>query len=156
MSARPGNRRGFDATEARRSDDRGFTLLEVLIAFVIAALALAVLYRGSAEGLLGSRQAVRTEEAVARARSRLTALCEQVHQTPGEQSGSDGDGYSWRTQVTPAGSETIRRGDPSQPASLVQADLFAVQVTVSWPGTTQPHRVSLETRCLTASAANQP
>ena len=136
--------------------NRGFTLLEVLIAFAIASIALAVLYHGAIEGLLGSRQAVRTDEAVARARSRLDALCNQERQVPGEQSGDDGSGYTWRTQIARAGTETIERGEPGQSAPPVQADLFAVRVTVSWPGISQPHVVSLETRCLTVVTADRP
>jgi general secretion pathway protein I len=138
------------------ADNRGFTLLEVLVAFAIASIALAVLYHGAIQGLLGSRQAVRTDEAVARARSRLDALCNQERQVPGERSGDDGSGYTWRTQIAPAGTETIERGEPGRSVPPVRADLFAVRVTVSWPGISQPHVVSLETRCLTVLTADRP
>jgi general secretion pathway protein I len=134
---------------SRRKHNGGFTLLEVLVAFVIASIALAVLYHG----LLGARQAVRTQEAVARARSRLAALCHQASQTPGERSGDDGSGYTWRTQIVRAGTETIQQGEADQPSPPMKADLFAVRVTLSWPGAVQSHHVSLETRCLTANAA---
>ena len=136
--------------------DRGFTLLEVLIAFAIASIALAVLYHGAVDGLLGSRLAVRTDEAVARARSRLAALCHGAPLTPGEQSGDDGSGYTWRTQINRAASEIIARSDADQPAPPMRADLFAVRVAVSWPGTARPHQVSLETRCLSVGAADRP
>lgn len=132
----------------------GFTLLEVLVAFVIASIALAVLYHGAIDGLLGSRQAMRTDEAVARARSRLAVLCQQTRQTPGEQSGDDGSGYTWRTQITLAGSEMIERGDPEQPLPPMRVDLYAVRVILSWPGPARAHQVSLETRCLAAAAAD--
>jgi general secretion pathway protein I len=151
----------LQATQVRQpaislADDRGFTLLEVLIAFAIASMALAVLYHGAIDGLLGSHQAIRTDEAVARARSRLDVLCQQARQTPGEQSGDDGGGYTWRTQITRAGTETIQRGDVDQPTLPVRADLFSVRVTLSWSGTVRPHQVSLETRCLTVDAAKRP
>jgi general secretion pathway protein I len=135
------------------ADERGFTLLEVLVAFVITGIAVAVLYHGAIDGLLGSREASRTDEAVARARSRLEALCHLELQAPGEQSGDDGGGYTWRTQITRAGSETIVRGDADRPVPPLRAELFAVRVTLSWTGTDRPHAVSLETRCLTAGAA---
>jgi general secretion pathway protein I len=136
--------------------DSGFTLLEVLIAFAIASIALAVLYHGATEGLLGSRLASRTTEAVARARSRLTAVCHETRMAPGEQSGDDGGGYTWRTQIVRAASETIERDNPDQSTPPSRADLFAVRVTLSWPGNVRPHLVSLETRCLTVGAADRP
>ena len=89
--------------DARRRRSQGFTLIEVLVAFVVAALALAVLYRGGIEGLVGTRSATRRDEAVARATSRLEALCHGARLAPGIQSGDDGSGFRWRTRVQVAG-----------------------------------------------------
>jgi prepilin-type N-terminal cleavage/methylation domain-containing protein len=99
---------GPAATRSREAG--GFTLLEVLIAFAIASIALGVLYQGAAGGLFGSRLAARTDEAVARARSRLAAQCHGAHLTAGEHSGDDGSGYRWRTEIGKVSSETIERG----------------------------------------------
>jgi general secretion pathway protein I len=145
---------GPAATRSREAG--GFTLLEVLIAFAIASIALGVLYQGAAGGLFGSRLAARTDEAVARARSRLAAQCHGAHLTAGEHSGDDGSGYRWRTEIGKVSSETIERGGADRPAPSARADLFAVRVTVSWPGTVRPHRVTLESRCLSIGAAGQP
>jgi general secretion pathway protein I len=134
----------------------GFTLLEVLVAFAIASIALAVLYHGAAGGLLGSRLAARTGEAVARARSRLAALCETPRLMPGEQSGDDGGGYSWRTRINRASTKIIQPDSDDQSSPPQRADLFAVSVILSWPGTIQPHQVSLETRCLSVGPADRP
>jgi general secretion pathway protein I len=139
-----------------RTGNGGFTLLEVLIAFAIASIALAVLYRGATDGLLGSRLAARTDEAVARARSRMEVLCHGALLAPGEQTGDDGGGYTWRTQINRAATETVTRGGDDQPSPPLCADLFAVHVTMLWPGTARPHEVSLETRCLAVGAANRP
>lgn len=140
----------------RRDSNGGFTLLEVLIAFAIASIALAVLYRGATDGLLGSRLAVRTDEAVARARSRLAVLCHGAPLAPGEQSGDDGSGYIWRTQISRAATETVARSEEDRPSSPLRADLFAVRVTLLWPGAARPHQVSLETRCLSVVPMGRP
>jgi general secretion pathway protein I len=150
------------AARARRSPVRpgrgqnGFTLLEVLVAFAIASIALAVLYQGASTGLLGSRQAARTDEAVARARSRVAAMCHGARLAPGEQSGDDGAGYTWQTQVSRAASKIVGPSAADEAKSPPRADLFAVRVTLSWSGAARPHRVTLETRCLSVGAAERP
>jgi general secretion pathway protein I len=136
--------------------ERGFTLLEVLIAFAIALIALAALYHGAIEGLLGSRQAARTQEAVVRARSRIAAVCHGARLSPGEQAGDDGSGYAWRTVIARVATEPVARSDPEPASPLPRAELFAVRVIVSWPGTIRPHEVALDTRCLSAGSAGQP
>ncbi len=128
----------------------GFTLLEVLVAFVIAALALAVLYSGDVEGLATTRTASRRDEAVARATARLEAMCHGARLVPGLQSGDDGSGFSWRAQVQVAESATLARGSTGDPRPPLRLTLFDVGVTVSWPGGLRPHAVSLQTRCLAA------
>jgi hypothetical protein len=52
--------------------------------------------------------------------------------------------------------ETIEQDNAVQPGLPMRADLLAVRVTVSWPGTVRPHQVSLETRCLSIGAADRP
>jgi len=60
---------------------------------------------------------------------------------PGEQSGDDGGDYTWRTFVNRAETETVQRQDTDSAAPASRADLFAVRVTVSWPGTVRPHQI---------------
>ncbi len=128
-------------------------LLEVLVAFAIAALALALLYRGGIEALTGTRLAERTIEAVSRARSRMDALCHGPPLMPGNQSGDDGSGFAWHTRIVRAKSETLQRGSAEDPQPPVRADLFDVLVSISWAGTPQPHQVTLTTNCLSVTAA---
>jgi prepilin-type N-terminal cleavage/methylation domain-containing protein len=51
------------------SQDNGFTLLEVLVALVIAALALIVMFRAGGDGLVAVNTASRYEEAIQRAQT---------------------------------------------------------------------------------------
>lgn len=78
----------------------GFTLLEVLVAAAIAALALAVLFQGAAGGVRAARVADHVQEAVSRARSRLAVMEHGPPPPLGDQSGDDGGGFRWRSRVT--------------------------------------------------------
>lgn len=110
-----------------RRDNGGFLLLEVLVAFVIAALALAVLFQGAVGGLRATDLAGRYEQAVARARSHLAAMGGLASRlVPGVQSGDDGSGFRWEVQVTPLAVLAL----PGPPAGQVLLD--RVSVTESW------------------------
>lgn len=123
----------------RGGGEAGFTLLEALIAFAIAALALAALLGGALTGLRATEAASRTEEALARARSRLAAL-EAAPLAPADGRGDDGGGFAWRLRVSP---EAVSGG----------LTLYAVSVAVAWRDGNTPREVRLETQRLGPSAA---
>ncbi len=120
-------------------DARGFTLLEVLIAFVIAALALGVMFEAAVGALRASHTAAQYDEAVARARSHLTMATHGGALMPGDWNGDDGGGYHWHLHVAPIGSTT------SHPAigSPVALALYMVSVTISWPDGDETREVHL-------------
>jgi len=136
-------------------DQRGFALLEVLIAFAIAAIALVVLYRGGSEGIQNAKQAARVNEAVSRARSRLAVACHGQPLVPGVRSGDDGDGFSWRFEAVRDATKPILSGDEGQ-APIARADLLTVRVTVSWPAGARPRDVTLVTQCVTTGSPQRP
>lgn len=110
--------------------ERGFTLLEVLIAFTIAALALGLLFRAASGGLLSVETAGKYEEAVSRARSHLAAVGGDTALAPGDSSGDDGGGYRWHLLITPeARGQTASNGPVAGPPPPV---LYAVVVSISW------------------------
>jgi Tfp pilus assembly protein PilV len=114
----------------------GFTLLEVLVAFLIGGLALAALTDGARQALRAGRVSGQTEEALARARSRLAAVLVQGALQPLDQQGDDGHGFQWFIRVTPVAAAPV-------------ATLYEVRVAVAWPGGTDaPRRVELVTRQL--------
>src|ERR1700680_3114359 len=110
--------------------ERGFTLLEVLVAFIIAALALGALFRGTLDGLRATQVASRYEQAVTRAQSHLAALTVAGSLVPGDRQGDDGGGFHWRVRITPLIAARIAASPP--PGSRNAPGLYAVSVAVSW------------------------
>jgi general secretion pathway protein I len=110
--------------------ERGFTLLEVLIAFVIAALALGLLFRAVSGGLLSVETAGKYQEAVSRARSHMAAIGGDAALAPSDNSGDDGGGYRWHLQITQEARGQAAASGPV--AGLPPAALYAVVVSISW------------------------
>jgi general secretion pathway protein I len=79
----------------------GFTLLEVLVAFVIAALASILVYRAGVSGAAETAVAARYQEATVRAQSRLASLGTLTPLQAMQLSGDDGGGYHWQVIVAP-------------------------------------------------------
>ena len=133
-----------------RRAEAGFTLLEVMIAFVIAALALSMLYQGVTGGLRATASATRTEEAVSLAKSHLAAVGRGEGINPQETSGVDGDGFDWRLHIAAIGPRQLTltdadRANDSKPSAAI---LYDVRVTESWDDAGHPHQVVLGTHRL--------
>jgi general secretion pathway protein I len=128
------------------SPAQGFTLLEVLVAFVIAALALSVLFDAGLTGLRSALAASRYEQAIARARSRLAMATHANPLAAGDWQGDDGGGFTWHVRVTPIATATVM--PIYTPLSRMSANfgvtLYAVVVWVAW-GDDSEHEVRLDT-----------
>jgi general secretion pathway protein I len=132
--------------------ERGFTLLEVLVALVIAVLALAVLAHAGLDGLRGAVLSGRYQEALARAQSHLAAIGETP--VPGDRQGDEGDGFHWRVRIVPVATTTVPLAASGQlgMSSTQPISLMAVNIVISW-GT--PRRaVELDSERVVASAAS--
>ena len=105
---------------------RGFTLLEILVAVTILAVALVALMRAFATGLMGIGLAEARVIAVAHARAKLEEVGSVIALEPGELDGEWDDGYRWRVEIDP-----YEIGEASAEAALVP---YTVEVTVSWDG----------------------
>ena len=135
----------------------GFTLLEVLIAFVIVALALGVLFQGATQSLGSVRTTARYQEALSRARSHMAAVGQSGPLVAGTQSGDDGSGFRWRTDISPLATIPVTGG--SRLGS--RAVLYAVTATISWGqngqgGAGQRREVRLLTRRVGTAPAAVP
>ncbi len=78
----------------------GFTLIEVMAAMVIAALAITVLLQAGFTGAAENLDAGRTENALSRAQSRLASFGPLTPIAAGTFSGDDGGGYHWQVQIS--------------------------------------------------------
>lgn len=130
-----------------RRSEAGFTLLEVIVAAAIAALALVALFQTSSTGLLTASEAARVAEAVDRAQSHLAAVGDAGTTPPGEIEADDGGGYRWRLTAHPVASP--------RPGPGGAATLYDIRVTVSWGGRRHTRSVELETRRIIGGGAQQ-
>lgn len=130
-------------------NERGFTLLEVLVALVIAAAMLGALLQAGLNGMRTARNSGAYETAMALARSHLALLGRNMADVAAASHGSDGP-FDWRIRVTP---EAVADNG----AGIVQwylhrnelrATLYAVSITVSWRLDGHPREVHLDTQRL--------
>ena len=122
----------------------GFLLLEVLTALLIAALTLAVLTRSATESRNALHVALKNEEAVVRARSRLAAL-DHVGLLP-DSAGDDGGGFTWITKVVPLATSAAMNVVAALVCQALRLMiLYAVTVIIDWPEADIVHRFVLPT-----------
>ena len=117
----------------------GYTLIEVLVAFMILALALTVLMRIFSGGL--RNVSVSSDYAVATliAESRLAAAGIDVPLAPGEMSGTEGERFEWTVSVQDY------QPWPGYRSAMKGVDAYRVTVTVEWPHGDNTRRVGLST-----------
>jgi general secretion pathway protein I len=115
------------------TNDRGFTLLEVLVALAIAAITFGVLLSTELNGIRTVHSAGAYEAAMDLARSHLAMLGPNMANVAPEQYGQDGQ-YAWHIRVRP---EVVAHAGAA-PTPLfphnneLRATLYAVGITVSW------------------------
>ncbi len=138
-----------------RASQAGFTLLEVLIAFVIAALAMGALFGGTTAGLDATSVAAKYDEAVSLARSHLSSIGHGAAIAPQETSGADGEGFTWHLRIREAGSRLLALSDQDRANDLKpsRAVLYSILVTESWKVGHRERQVSIATRRFDVRAA---
>ena len=117
----------------------GYTLIEVLVAFMILALALTVLLRIFSGGL--RNVSVSSDYAIATliAESRLAAAGIDVPLRPGETSGTEGERFEWTVSVQDY------QPWPGYRSAAKGLDAYRVTVTVEWPHGDNTRSVGLST-----------
>lgn len=124
---------------SNRNRQRGFTLLELLVAFVILSLTVAVLMRSFGQDLRNAALTGDYTRATLHAESVLAGAGVEQPLSGGDQSGEFKDGYRWRMTVRPY-------QDPNTPPPPDNSGVTAyrVVVTVSWGSQDASHSVRLQ------------
>ncbi len=128
--------------------ERGFTLLEVTVAFVIAALAIGTMMAGTTTGLSATDRAAKYTEAVSLARSHLAAVGRGEAIAEQDTSGIEGDGFNWHLRIHPLGTRqlTASEVDQANDSPPTVAILYQVEVTESWKEAGRTRSLELVTR----------
>jgi general secretion pathway protein I len=115
--------------------EQGFSLLEILVAFIIMALALGIIMRIFSGALNNIGTADHHAHAALVAKSVLDSLGIETPLAEGELSGDDGQGYSWHALVSRYVDPNVVLDDQSNPVVLYQ-----IVLDVSWnpEGTNTP------------------
>ena len=122
-------RQKAEITARTGGNAEGFTLLEVVVAFLIAALAVGALARTSTIAIESTRVASRTDEAVARAESHLASIS-AAPLTESDRQGDDGGGFHWQARIGRAGTALPAASAADLPPGSVT--LYRLAVIVSW------------------------
>ena len=120
----------------------GFTLLEVVVALAIAAVALVGLFQAGSGGFFAVDTAARAQEAVQRAQSHIAAVGRNTALVDGELTDDDGGGYRWRLRVRAVATREASTPDAN---SAAPATLYDVEVAISWAGRNGDRSVVLKT-----------
>ena len=122
--------------------ERGFTLLEVLVAFIIAAAALAAVFSGGLGGLRAAAVSARYTEAVSRAQSHLASASVGDALTASDRQGDEGNGFHWHVRVEPAMTAAAPPG-PIRGTRVLT--LYIVRASISWSEDERTRSVELDT-----------
>lgn len=134
------------AREPRIGSPRGFSLIEVLAAFVILALVGTALFRLFSGALGNASLADEYSRAALYAESRLAGFGVETRLREGSDQGTSEDGrYAWSASVAPyVPPGTTPDMEAAAPAMAVR--VWRIAVTVRWPGSAGSDRsVSLST-----------
>jgi len=117
----------------------GYTLIEVLVAFMILALALTVLLRIFSGGLRNVSVSSDYATATLIAESRLAAAGIDDPLRPGETSGTEGERFTWTVSVQDY------QPWPGYRSAAKGVDAYLVTVNVEWPNGDNIRRVGFST-----------
>lgn len=132
-----------------RTKQRGFSLLEILVAFTILALSLGVLMQIFSGSLRNADITRDQAQAVALAQSLLGSAGVEAPLVAGESTGVLDDKFRWLLRVNPFVQEP-RSGEAGALRSPLILDLWEVTVRVAWGGDSRSQERALALTTLRA------
>jgi general secretion pathway protein I len=115
------------------------TLIEVLVAFIVLSVTMAVIMQIFSGGMRNARLAESYSRAVLLAESRMAAVGLERPLALGEESGQVGYDMQWRVSVSPAEEEATTN------TQLMPVRLYRVRVTAAWGEDGRQRQVELVT-----------
>lgn len=119
-------------------NQRGFTLIEVVMAFSLLAVGLGIAMQIAIGAMRQTRNAAEFTEASLYAQSLIDTLGVAERLEPGQDSGRFGERYRWELIVEPYEVEPVTTSTGSVTGGLVQADtmptveMLRLELVVSW------------------------
>ncbi|MBT4836008.1 MAG: type II secretion system protein [Methylococcales bacterium] len=129
--------------------EKGFSLLEILVAFAIMSISLGVLLQIFSSGMRTALLSDRYTNATIHAQSKLAVVGAEIPMQQGETEGDIDDIFRWKIIINPYQWWDDDEEDPSESIPFVA---FEVISTVSWGKEGKERTVSLKTMRLLSQA----
>lgn len=125
---------------------RGFSLLEVLVAFVILSLILGVLMQIFSGGLRNASRVDEYQQAMLLGQSKLASIGIEMPLKVSESNGEFDTIYRWHVSIRPYLVAPTQTSDQTGlPVPILPVSLLEVEIQVLWGGSNQPRSASLKT-----------
>ncbi|MBW1678787.1 MAG: type II secretion system protein [Deltaproteobacteria bacterium] len=124
--------------------DKGFTLIEIMVALAILGIALTIIMQLFSGGLCLARKSEDYSRAVFYGRQLLEEICLQKEISEREEAGKFEGDYTWKYEIKPY-SVLIEKEENGGKGKNFSLKIFNVRVTVFWPSGDKEKSLNFET-----------